>query len=527
MHKENANPTMDRPRNRGQEAAGAFALIDRDGVRRMPSADTHEGMHKGISPAEATNHVGVVAKVAGDRMVTIDELSRRLNVSSKTISRWRHDGLDGHDFVYGGHKRVGFLESEVERFMREHPDRVRRAAQFSQLTDAQRQGIVAEARRLSEAGHRPSDVIRRLARQTSRSVETVRYTLKQYDHEHPRTPIFGDAAPVLGERAKRECYHRFRRGESAEALAHRYRCSQDSVSRIIAQMRFQQIGELPLEHVPNPGFEGLDSRQEAEILAAPPAAAETSRKTRAPSRLPAYLGSLYEVPLLTREQEAHLFRKLNYLKYQAARWRETIDPLRPSMALMDRVEQLHQQSVTVKNEIMRANLRLVVSLAKRYATRSQSLFDLVSDGNMSLMRAVEKFDFARGFKFSTYATWAIVKNFARTVPKEQRHRSRFRTSRDELFELAPDERSDQIEMEATRSEREEQVARILQHLDDRERQIVRDRFGLNRGQEPMTLHEVGAAMGVTKERIRQIETRALAKLRSAARQEGVEDPQAL
>lgn len=523
MTKESANPTIGRLRDRGPEASGKFAVVDRDGISHLCRDDGREEAYKGDSPADASCHISPHARAGGDRVVTIDELSRRLNVSSKTISRWRRYGLDAHDFVCGGHKRVGFLESEVERFVREHPDRVRRAAQFSQLTDSQRQGIVAEARRLSETGQQPSDVIRRLARQTSRSVETIRYTLKQYDHEHPRTPALG-VAPALGQRARQECYHRYRLGESIEALASRYHCGQALVSSIIAEMRFQHIDELPLEFVPWEGFEHVDSRQEQAILGPPPCDGETVRKTRAPSKLPPYLASLYEVPLLTREQESHLFRKMNYLKYEANRLRESIDPLQPSMAQMDRVEQLYQQSVVVKNEIMRANLRLVVSIAKRYAGREQSLFDLVSDGNMSLIRALEKFDFSRGFKFSTYATWAIVKNFARTLPNEQRHRTRFRTSRDELLDLTGDERSGPWGEEAAQREREGQVARMLEYLDDREREIVRWRFGLDQNQEPMTLHEVGAALGVTKERVRQIETRALAKLRSAARHERIDEP---
>ncbi len=256
MHKENANPTIERFRDRGPEADGKFTVIGRDGVPRAYRLDSRGEEHKGLRSAKLVSHANPPAKAAGERVVTIDELSRRWNVSSKTISRWRRHGLGGHDFVCGGHKRIGFLESEVERFVREHPDQVRRAAQFSQLTDVQRQGIIAEARRLSASGQRPSDVIRCLARQTSRSVETIRYTLKQYDREHPRSPVLGGADPVFGDRAKRECYQRYRLGESTEALAHRYRCSQAAVSCVVAQMRFRHVGELMLEHVPNEGFDG-------------------------------------------------------------------------------------------------------------------------------------------------------------------------------------------------------------------------------------------------------------------------------
>ena len=236
------------------------------------------------------------------------------------------------------------------------------------------------------------------------------------------------------------------------------------------------------------------------------------------------MASLYEVPLLSRKQEAHLFRKMNYMKYKANRLRNKLDPARPRRGLMDQVERLYDEAVSTKNQIIRANLRLVVSIAKRHVGPTQNFFELVSDGNMSLMRAAEKFDYARGNKFSTYASWAIMKNFARTIPDDHRYHDRFRTSQAEMFTSAKDERTDQVEQEGAQMQREAQVQRILERLDDREQKIIVRRFGLRRGQEPLTLKQVGAELGVTKERIRQIEARALSKLRKAAEEEKIDLP---
>ena len=162
-----------------------------------------------------------------------------------------------------------------------------------------------------------------------------------------------------------------------------------------------------------------------EILGLLPENDLATKKSRLPSGLPAYLVSLYEVPLLTREQEAHLFRKMNYLKLEANKLRETLDVDRPKRRLMDRIENLYEESVAIKNQIISANLRLVVSIAKRYIGPAEDFFELVSDGNLSLIRAVEKFDVSRGNRFSTYATWAIMKNFARSIPVVLRYRDRF------------------------------------------------------------------------------------------------------
>ena len=144
---------------------------------------------------------------------------------------------------------------------------------------------------------------------------------------------------------------------------------------------------------------------------------------------------------------------------------------------------------------------------------------------MSLIRAAEKFDYARGNKFSTYASWAIMKNFARTIPHEFKHRDRFRTSTDEMFLTKEDLRKGQFEQEHAQQMREVQVDKILSRLDEREQKIIISRFGLDHSKEPQTLKEVGAQMGVTKERIRQIEARALTKLRLAAQEEKIEIPE--
>jgi RNA polymerase primary sigma factor/RNA polymerase sigma factor len=268
----------------------------------------------------------------------------------------------------------------------------------------------------------------------------------------------------------------------------------------------------------------FDKHNAERICLAPTPDAESSRKSRAPSGLPPYLASLYEVPLLSKGQECHLFRKFNFLKHAASKLRDSIELGRARSSVMDKIEQLYDEAVKTKNQIVQANLRLVVSIAKRHVTVVEDFFQLVSDGNMSLIRAVEKFDYARGNKFSTYASWAIMKNYARTIPQEFKHRDRFRTTSDEMFNDAQDERADLYEQESAQYQRKRQIGRILSRLDEREQKIIISRFGLDHRQEPLTLKEVGVEMGVTKERIRQIEARALNKLRLAAKEERIELP---
>jgi len=280
---------------------------------------------------------------------------------------------------------------------------------------------------------------------------------------------------------------------------------------------------VKLEYMAHPSFE--DRAALATILGPMPAPPDGKppRRTKAPKGLPPYLASLYEVPLLGREQEAHLFRKMNFLKFQANRLRGEVDPSRARTADLDEIERLQEEALAVKNQIIRANLRLVVSIAKRHVGPSNNFFELVSDGNMSLIRAVEKFDFSRGNKFSTYASWAIMKNFARTIPEENYRRDRFVTGHEEMFEAAADTRIDEHEYESAQRRNQEAVKGMLGRLDDRERRIIISRYGIN-GASEQTLEQLGRELGITKERVRQIESRAQEKLRKIAIEEKLDLP---
>jgi len=468
---------------------------------------------------DLSDSADMAADNIGEQVLTVEELAKQFNVSTKTISRWRELGLVSRRLVFDGRKRVGFLRSSVDRFVKHNQERVARGARFSQLTDEQRQDIIERARRLATAGGGQSEISRRLAKRAGRSVETIRSTIRQFDKQHPELAIFPDLNGPLTEAQKTRIYQAFKRGASVDKLTKQFGRTKTTIYRVINEVRAARIMELPLDFIPNSRFarKGAD----AAILGPMPDSDTPTKKARRPSGLPPYLASLYEMPLLTREQEAHLFRKYNYLKYKAAKLRSQLDPAQPKSSLMDEIEELQQQTVATKNEIARANLRLVVSIAKRHVTPDQNFFELVSDGNMSLLRAVEKFDFARGNKFSTYASWAIMKNFARTIPGEFKHRDRFRTSQDELFAATQEHRGNPLVEEGQQNQREAQIERILRRLDEREQKIISSRFGLDHAQEPQTLKEVGASLGVTKERIRQIEARALSKLRQAAQEEKI------
>lgn len=449
-----------------------------------------------------------------ERVLTVDDLARMFNVSTKTVSRWRDQGLASGRFDINGRQRVGFLKSSVDRFVAQNPDRIRRGASFSQLTAEERTEMIERARALADSGQAPRAVMKQLADSMNRSVETVRATIKRFDAEHPTSPVFGTSAGPITERVQNRIYRQFCRGTPIAALAKTFQHPATQIRRIVSAKRVERIQELPLEYMPSREFENATAGE--TMLGPMPQPERPPRKARAPSGLPSYLASLYEFPLLTKDQEVHLFRKYNYAKYRASQLREQLDPQRPAAKLLNEIERLYQVAVDTKNQIMQANLRLVVAIMKKHVAQADTFHDLISDGNMSLMKAIDKFDYTRGFKFSTYATWAIKRNYAGNYVREMKQADRYRTGHAEVLDAVPAYRADHHAEEAAQQQHEDAVGKMLDCLDVRERGIIERRYGLGTAKEPQTLKEIGDDLQVSKERVRQIESRALAKLRDAA-----------
>jgi RNA polymerase sigma factor (sigma-70 family) len=290
-----------------------------------------------------------------------------------------------------------------------------------------------------------------------------------------------------------------------------------------------------LDYVYHPAFD--EPGQEAAILAPMPGAEayETQRRQiKVPEHVAPELAPLY-TPLLNKDQEQHLFRKMNFLKHQANRLRGflrlhggCIDAPNGRTHDQASVESMERQAQAIKAQLINCNMRLLVSIAKRHAAHADHFSELLSDGNVSLISAVEKFDYSRGTKFSTYASWAIMKNYARGMVKEKRRRQHYLTGHAEwLFEAVVDTRSDERACMASEAQTRacvNRLLRLLEFLDPRERDIIRLRLGLGGNAKRMTLENIGKQLGVTKERVRQLQVRAMKKLRNLAMANSVELP---
>ena len=297
----------------------------------------------------------------------------------------------------------------------------------------------------------------------------------------------------------------------------------------------------------------------------------------------AYLKEIGKVPLLTAELEVELAQRIEAGLFAAEKIRQADAGEAPklSAALRRDLEWLVLDGGKAKRHLLEANLRLVVSIAKRYLGRGMLFLDLIQEGNLGLIRAVEKFDYTKGYKFSTYATWWIRQAITRAMADQARTiripvhmveqiNKLTRVQREMLQELGreptPEELAKELDMtpekvveiqgyarepvslETTIGDdqdsslgdfiedadapiaaevvsyglMQEQLGEVLRTLTDREAAVVKMRFGLVDGQ-PRTLDEIGREFGLTRERIRQIESKTLSKLRHPSRSQKLRD----
>lgn len=220
------------------------------------------------------------------------------------------------------------------------------------------------------------------------------------------------------------------------------------------------------------------------------------------------------------EQEAKVFLRFNYCRYRVMR---ILRDFRGKELTPDAARELVRWELAtrrMRSEIIRKNLPLVLAMAKRTKITSVDPADMVSEGNLALLRSVDKFDCSRGFKFSTYACRSILKAFSRVATRTARYRGYFPTEFDPTLERSDfsEERRRDVEGDCMRELRTI-IGQNLADLSDIERQVIVARFAINETaekddeQKAKTLEQVGELIGVTKERVRQIQNKALTKLR--------------
>ena len=224
---------------------------------------------------------------------------------------------------------------------------------------------------------------------------------------------------------------------------------------------------------------------------------------------------LTDLPLLSPEGETFLFRKMNYMRFQAEQVRLLLLNSTGSRKLQNTLRSLLHDAESVRNHIAQCNLRLVISLARKFSNSSCDFDELMSEGNEILLKAITKFDFSRGFRFSTYATHSVQRHFYRFAQRQKRRNSVEFKSGVEFLNEVPATEEDPVISEWVREEHRvsELIMRMAECLDEREQMVIVGRFGLSENRVVKTLRELATDLGLSKERVRQLQIAAVDKLR--------------
>ncbi len=285
----------------------------------------------------------------------------------------------------------------------------------------------------------------------------------------------------------------------------------------VDEHRLAEVNKEAQDHISNDLFKLRTAESEIlgdDLLMTSEVASKRSAKL---ASMPSHLAGLCERALLTPDQERAMFQRMNYLRYRAANLLGT-EASKKAVCQWDleRAEGLLRAANWHRDNIVQANLRLVISIVKKFANNHCSFDDLLSDGIIALMRAVEKFDYDRGFRFSTYATQVVRRNCYRMVMDRQEERLKVTNSVYEPgLDVADDVRTPTMS-EGRWSTMRQHLGALLDQLDRREKFIIRARFSLGGHRRVQTLQSLADALGVSKERVRQLEKRAMDKLRLLA-----------
>lgn len=456
---------------------------------------------------------------------SMPELAERLNVSTKTISRWRDDGLPAWWTVRpDGEIRLCVPESGLRRFTVAHLDNILRSRRFSQLTDKQREDVLERAQQLRAGGctsmHR---ICHMIATELGRSVETIRYTLVRHD---PATAQLRTTRKTENSSDEHKIiFDCFQSGDTAGALAQRFGKTVRTVRKIILSQQRCRLLSRKVAFLYSPEFDLPDA--ESRILSEPqpfespvrePALAAATSSPAGTSVFPDSVSPtdarcviMGTVDPLTANEELATFRRYNYCKFRLAGLQQQLRKT-ASAELVEQAADWCRKVETLRARLVETNLRLVVAVAKRHLRYGASLEEMASEGNMILMRAIEKFDYTRGFKFSTYVSWAIMRHFSRLMPLWETSRRRQQTGCEDILKTTSTD-------EPIGTGLEQQllggvVQQVLDNLSKRERKIIQWHYGLPDGATPRSLSQIATKLGISKERVRQIKDCGLDKLKT-------------
>ncbi len=447
--------------------------------------------------------------------ILLGDICKQMNVNGKTLYRWSRRGMTRRYCIHRGYRKLVILRHVFDHFRAQNA-RNGHGNTFVKIAEHERVAIMRRATMLACRCSTMKELSKRVSEACGRSQRVVMSVI--------RNKVLPNRDEII--KAQKD-------GKSLGQIAKMLGMSATDAVETMIRLRYDKIAGYDLTPHPE-AFFAREFSEEEDAEFCKPINTEHCKSVRIPKDLPVYLEHLYRVPLLTRDQEVHLFRHYNYLKHKALLVFKQIKYDDPDMVRIEEVERLYDEAVSIRNRIICANLRLVVHVSRKRLSptiaikvyghvggQKKDIFDLITEGNWSLLRAAERFDFTRGFKFCTYATWAIIRNFQRCDKYEPDDMLFSQSSYDDsrygqrgmnMFEPA-DNSPDPLEVVDT-NEQAGIVLHALNKLPSRTRDVIKMRYGI--GTDRRTLEEAGALLNVTKERVRQIEMSGLMMLQRCA-----------
>ena len=484
-----------------------------------------------------------------EQLYTVDTLTQHMRVSTKTVDRWRRKGLIGRYVVLDGpRKTVCFTAETVKAFITKHQQKISQGQKYVHLSQDNIARIIKAIHRWSNRfPNLRQQAIARIAKNEKRNIETINKIVLQHEKE-THQQLFCPRHKDISVSIQKEIIAHHLDGKNYKVIASLLDVDTSVIKWILKNTISRKLKHQRISFIHDDAF--TVDRNHKQILNAPqqsfphaileiingsnnPNAShntyqtvikqikETDTATPSRSILNNYILDICNHDILTADQEYFLFRKYNFLKYLANDQQQCLDIKKPQSNAIQQLQDTLAMIKAIKNILIQHNLRLVLSVARRHTQNDHEILEMISEGNIILINAIDTFNFTRDVKFSTYGTYAIVKQFASFKSRANQHAFRNKQSDSIIEAIEALTKADDTQNDLSNAKHTLYNALNTQ-LETREKVVLCKYFGLeehdkqtssNLPAKPMSFKQIGDQIGLSKERVRQVYTIALEKLR--------------